>query len=38
VKEVVKITYDREDRHPSNIEISEDTLANEMGEESKYKI
>ena len=31
---MVEITYDREDEQPSNIEIGEDTPANEMGVES----
>ena len=34
MSEVVEITYDREDEQPSNIEIGEDTPANEMGVES----
>ena len=33
VTEVVEITYDREDKPPSNIGIGEDTLADEMGVE-----
>ena len=33
MSEVVEITYDREDKPPSNIGIGEDTLADEMGVE-----
>ena len=34
VSEVVEITYDREDTQPSNIDIDEDTLADDMEVES----